>query len=192
VLDATVVQQLARAHGLDWANREGLQRILVPSAAGPYATAGASTADMVDALTYAHSINAGDIVEATDLTYGKVPRFAVPSDAPRDADAVIGKTARRPLRSGAAVAAHDLTNPLVVKRDDIVQVTYQTDGITLVLQGKAMADAAQGDPVDIQNTTSKKVIQAVASGPDEAVVGPEAEAVRAQARQSPSQIAANR
>ena len=184
VLDAGAVQRIARAHGLDWDNPSGLQRILVQSIGGP-ALADRTT----EVLTYARSLTAGEVVQPTDVAFGKVPSFAVPPDAPRDADSVIGKVARRPLRAGSAVAERDLSNAILVKRDDLVEVGYHTDGISLILQGKAMADAAAGDPVAIQNMTSKKVIQAIVTGPDQAVVGPEAEAIRAT-RQGPSQFAA--
>jgi len=187
VLDAGAVQRIAREHGLDWDNPQNLQRIVVPSVGGPVAGAG----PMVEVLTYSHSIAAGEIVQPTDIAYGKVPSFAVPADAPRDADGVIGKTARRPLRSGAAVADRDLSNSILIKRDDLVEVGYHSDGVSLTLQGKAMADAAQGEPVSIMNMASKKVIQAVVTGPDEAVVGPEADAIRAAATgQTQSQFAA--
>ena len=85
---------------------------------------------------------AGDQVQPQDLAYGSVPAFSVPPDAPRDAETVIGKIARRPLRMGAAVSAHDLSAALVVKRDDDIQVAYHAEGVSLVLQGKAMADGA--------------------------------------------------
>jgi flagella basal body P-ring formation protein FlgA len=185
VLDAGVVQRLARDHGLDWDNPTGMTRIIVPNAAGA-----AAPAQMSEVLTYARSMMAGDIVQPSDLAFAKVPRFQVPADAPRDAMDVIGKVARRPLRDGSPVAAHDLSTPLVIKRDDVVEVAYHDGGISLILQGKAMADAASGEPIAIQNTTSKKVIQAVATGPDQAVVGPEAEAIRAAQTASPSQVAA--
>jgi len=133
---------------------------------------------------------AGEVVQPADLAFAKVPKFQVPADAPRDAEDVIGKVARRPLRDGSPVAAHDLGLALVIKRDDVVQVTYHDEGISLVLQGKAMADAASGEPIAIENTISKKVIQAVATGPDQAVVGPEAEAIRAAQAVTPSQLAA--
>jgi len=187
VLDAGAVQRIARDHGLDWDNPRNLQRIVVPSLGGPVASAG----PMVEVLTYSRSLTAGEIVQPTDIAYGKVPSFAVPADAPRDADGVIGKTARRPLRSGAAVAEHDLSNSIMIKRDDLVEVGYHSDGVSLTLQGKAMADAAAGEPVSIQNMASKKVIQAIVTGPDEAVVGPEADAIRAAATgQTRSQFAA--
>jgi hypothetical protein len=41
--------------------------------------------------------------------------------------------------------------------------------------------------VSVINPSSKKIIQAVASAPGQAVVGPEAEQIRAAARQSPRQ-----
>jgi flagella basal body P-ring formation protein FlgA len=186
VLDAGVVQQLARQHGLDWDNPAGLVRIVVPNASGA-----AGAAQMSEVLTYSRSIMAGEVVQPADLAFAKVPRFQVPADAPRDAVDVIGKVARRPLRDGAPVAAHDLGLALVIKRDDVVQVSYHDEGISLILQGKAMADAATGEPVAIQNTISKKVIQALATGPDQAVVGPEAEAMRAAQPGAPSQVAAN-
>ncbi len=187
VLDAGAVQRIARTHGLDWDNPQGLQRIVVASA-GSVAGAG----PMVEVLTYSRSLTAGEIVQPSDLAFGKVASFAVPADAPRDADGVIGKVVRRPLRAGSAVAAHDLSNPILVKRDDVVEVSYHTDGISLTLQGKAMADAAAGEPVAIQNMASKKIIQAVVSGADEAVVGPKAETLRAAAHQTAPQFAALR
>jgi flagella basal body P-ring formation protein FlgA len=186
VLDAGAVQRIARNHGLEWDNPQNLQRILVPSVGGAMASGG----QMVEVLTFTHSMVAGEVVQPADIAFGKVAKFAAPADAPPDADGVIGKVARRPLRSGSAVAAHDLSNAILVKRDDLVEVSYHSEGIDLTLQGKAMADGAAGEPIAIMNTTSKKVVQAVVTGPDEAVVGPEALAVRAAAGQTPSQFAA--
>jgi flagella basal body P-ring formation protein FlgA len=183
VLDANIVRQVASQHGLDWDNPEGIQRIVVPRAA-----AGVS-GRMVDALTYTRSLSAGDIVQPSDLTFTKVANFAVPIDAPRDADEIIGKAARRPLRSGAAAADHDVTSPQVIKANDEVQVTYRSGGINLTLEGKAMGSAVVGETVDIQNPASKKTIQAVASGPDQAIVGPEAEQLRSRSLTGASQFA---
>ncbi|MDR3513301.1 MAG: flagellar basal body P-ring formation chaperone FlgA [Caulobacteraceae bacterium] len=183
VLDAAVVRELARQHGLDWDNAEGIARIVVPR------TPIQAAAHMVEALTYARSLSSGETVQASDLTFSKVASFAVPPDAPRDAQDVIGKLARRPLRSGSPVAAHDVAAPQVIKTNDVVQVIYRSDGVNLALQGKAMGSATLGEPVDIMNPVSKKVIQAIASGPDQAVVGPEAEQLRNRPLASSAQIA---
>jgi flagella basal body P-ring formation protein FlgA len=180
VLDAGAVQMLARRNGLDWVNAEGVRRIVVHGVANTAAAAKAN----VEVLTYARSLATGDIVQPTDLVWAKVA--AAPGDAPSDAEQVIGLAAKRPLRAGAAVSARDISAPQVIKIGDIVTVTYEAEGIALALQGKAMTAAAQGDTVMIQNTTSKKLIQAMASGPGQALIGPQADRMKAAPR---SQIA---
>ena len=188
VLNAATVQRAAMNAGLSWSNETGMRNVIVRSGAAPAQGAGAgaaSTAAKVEVLTYNRSLEAGEIVQPEDLSWTKVA--AAPAGAPRDADALIGKAAKRPLRSGAAASTRDVTNPLVVKRDDMVEVAFSDGGVSLRLQAKAMGAAAVGDTVGLMNLSSKKIIQAVVAGPGKAVVGPEADALRAQSY--PSQFA---
>ena len=180
VLDAGAVRAFARRYGLDWDNPKGIGRIIVRGAA-----AGASGAGNRDILTYAHDLSAGQIVQPTDLVWAKAA--AAPADAPASVDTVVGLAARRPLREGDPVLARDVTAPIVIKAGDTVTVTYADQGVTLTLQAKAMAPAAVGETVNVLNTASKKLIEAVASGPDQAVVGPEA--LRLRAERNPAQVA---
>ena len=200
VLDAGRVQMLARAHGLDWTNERGVRRIIAradivgdtaPVAASRVSGANRAPARRSRALAYARDMTAGEIVRAQDLVWA-APDLGVPLDAPHDADEVIGMAARRPLREGAAVSLHDVSAPVVIKRGDMVQVSYEADGIKLVLQAKAMSDASTGDTVNVVNPASKKIVQAVASGPGAAVVGPEAERLKAAAGSDPQLFASIR
>jgi flagella basal body P-ring formation protein FlgA len=177
ILDAGRVQLLARQAGLDWDNPAGTRRITV--AAGPSAAASRRAAS---ALVWSRNIMAGERIEAADLQWSDVA--IAPQGAPADPDAAIGMVARRPLRAGSAIMASDVTAPKVIKRDDTVSVAFEQAGVTLVLQGKALADAVAGEPVEIQNLQSKKTIEALAVGPGRAVVGPRAEQLRAQSANS--------
>jgi flagella basal body P-ring formation protein FlgA len=179
------VQSAARAAGLDWDNPGGFRRIFIKGDAGPAASRASATAAvrdgrLVETLTYARSLAAGEIVQPQDVIWTKVQAHMVPADAPRDADAVIGQAARRPLREGAAVGQHDLSSPVVIRKDQVISVAYVADGVNLVLQGKALSDASVGSPVQVLNTQSKKTIEAVASGPGQAVAGPGAESLKAR------------
>ena len=185
VLESGRVQSLARRAGLEWANPQGRRRIVVgaddaprAAAAGPAAVR-ARSHGRAGVLAYARSLNAGEVVAASDLVWSDAA--VAPADAPADAQAAIGKAARRPLREGAAVGARDLASPRLIARGDTVDVAFEDDGITLVLQARAQGDAALGEPVTLVNTASKKTLEAVASGPGRAVVGPRAEALRAEA-----------
>lgn len=184
VLDAGSIQLAARRAGLDWANAEGLHKIVVrggapqtvASAASP-AAATATARNNIEVLTYARSLNAGEIVQPTDLTWIKAA--AAPSDAPNDAGLVIGQAAKRPLRAGSVVQARDYGSAQVIKAGDIVTVSFEADGVSLTLEGKSMASAGVGDVLPVQNMLSKKVIQTLVTGPGQAVVGPAADQIRA-------------
>ncbi|MDB5492944.1 MAG: flaD [Phenylobacterium sp.] len=181
VLNAQTVQSIARRAGLDWDNAEGLRTIVVHG--GPVAPAAAGSVAMVasrgnvDVLTYARNIGAGETVAAEDLVWGKAAM--APSDAPRDPDAVIGLAARRPLRAGAAALAHDVSAPQIIKAGEVITVLFQAEGVSLSLQGKALGAAGIGETVNVENTVSKRTIQAVVTGPGQAVVGPQADQLRA-------------
>jgi flagella basal body P-ring formation protein FlgA len=185
------VQIIARSNGVDWGNPGGLRRITVQSSAPvPEAPRAAAkpVAKTPAVLAYAHSLNAGDVVQASDLTWSH--EAVAGNDAPRDPDAVIGMAVRRPLREGDAVSLRDVSAPMVIKRDEIVSVTFNQAGLSLTLKAKAMGDAAAGQTLALMNPSSRTVIQAVASGPGQAVVGPEAEQIKAAARlANPSRLA---
>ncbi len=191
VLDAGQVQVSARRAGYDWTNSNGIRRIIVREGVdngGVSANGGGATAARgnVEVLAYARSLAAGEIVQPQDLVWVKMA--GAPADAPRDADAVIGLATKRPLREGAAVQARDVGAAQVIKANDLITVTYDDGGISLSLQGKAMANAAAGEVFAVQNTLSKKIIQAVATGPGAAAVGPQAQSL--QARSQPVRFAA--
>jgi flagella basal body P-ring formation protein FlgA len=194
VLDAGQVQISARRAGFDWTNTNGVRRVIVREGldnggtAANRAAQAAQTAPRanVEVLAYARSLAAGEIVQPEDLVYVKMA--GAPLDAPRDADAVIGLATKRPLREGAAVQTRDVGAAQVIKSGDLITITYEDGGITLSLQGKAMAAAATGDVFAVQNPLSKKIIQAVATGPGAAAVGPQAQSL--QARSQPVRFAA--
>lgn len=180
VLNARAVQLAAARAGLDWANAEGLRTIVVSGApSGPHVAgpAVAAARGNVEVLTYARSLQAGELVGPADLIWAKAA--VAPAGAPTDAEAVIGLAAKRPLRAGAAVAARDLGAAQVIKAGETVTITFASQGITLSLEGKAMQAASVGESFNVQNTASKKIIQAVAVGPGQAVVGPAAAGLKA-------------
>jgi flagella basal body P-ring formation protein FlgA len=191
-LDATKVQIIARSNGVDWGNPAGLRRIVVQSST-PVVEASVAKAEAKKAkgpavLAWLHTLNAGDIVRAEDLTWSR--EAVAGGDAPRDPDAVIGMAVRRPLREGDAVSLRDVSAPVVIKKDDVIAVSYQRDGLSLTLQGvKAMADAAAGQSVSVINPASKKIIQAVAVAPGQAVVGPAADQFKSAVRLQSSSLA---
>lgn len=197
VLDAGRVQMFARVHGLDWDNTGGIRRLIVRPGAvrsersdSSGITVSAPATHAIQVLAYARDINAGEIVQSDDVIWS---RTAQPmSDAPRDAQTVIGMAAKRPLREGMAVAQHDVTAPQIIKKDDVISLVYANEGVTLTLQGKAMENAIVGQVFNAINPQSKRIIQAVAMAPGQALVGPQADQLKAAARFNPAMLASIR
>lgn len=176
MLNAQIVQAAARRAGLDWANAEGLRQIVVQSGAPTGAATPVSARSNVDVLTWTRNIAAGEIVQPQDLVWGKVA--LAPADAATDPDAIVGLAAKRTLRAGAAVAGRDVAAPQVIKANDVVTLVFEDGGVSLSLQAKALTGGGVGETISVQNVTSKKTVQAVVSGPGQAVVGPAAEQLK--------------
>lgn len=100
----------------------------------------------------------------------EAPGAAAAIQTPAAAPAPVRAASRRP-------AARET----VIKRNDMVRVTYEVSGVKLAVLGRAMRDAAVGEPVAVTNTTSNRIIDAVAAGPGQAVAGPAGDAIRAEA-----------
>lgn len=194
VFEAGQLQAFAARSGLQWANPQNLRRVVVrnaalapgavvpamTTAARPAATAGAT----VSVLTYARNLAAGDVVQPEDVVWTDVQAHLAQSGGPSDAEQVIGLSARRALRAGAVVGTRDLAAPQVIARNDTVEVAFVAGGVTLTVTGRAMRNATVGEALTITNLTSGRTIEAVATGPGQAIAGPRAHAARANAAQT--------
>ena len=179
-LDAAAVQAAAGRAGAYWNNPRGLRRIMVSS--GPDSTADGPTAVAPGArnrqvLVFTHAMNSGDVVQPEDLQFAEVA--AVSGSLPSEAQSLIGKIVRYPIRQGTAIRTTDVSSPVVVRRSQAVSVTWSSAGLSLSMTGTAQKDAAVGDLIQVQNPVSKKMIDAVITGPGQALAGPAADQLRA-------------
>ena len=192
VFEASQIQAAARRAGLDWANPQGLRRIVVREGGAAPADASARPASAtvasrpgatVEVLTYARSLAAGDIVQPEDVIWSTVQAHQAPAGGPQDADQVVGLSAKRALRAGAPVTSRDLASPQVIARNDMVEVAYIVGGVELTVTGKATRNASAGEAVPVLNIQSGRTIDAVAVAPGRAVAGPAAQTARANPQQ---------
>jgi flagella basal body P-ring formation protein FlgA len=196
LLDAAEVQTKVRLAGYEWANAEGVARVAVASLGGGPGARPAAAPAKVGApkrpatLVYARNIRVGEVIRPEDLRWSA--EAVVGPDGLGDPDAAVGKAARRPLREGAPAIDADLAPPLFIHRDDVVSVTFAAEGVSLTLQAKALGDASRGETVEVVNTQSKKVIEAVCSGPGQAAVGPAAAELKASLQAASSYATAAR
>jgi len=124
--------------------------------------------ETVEAVTAAHPIERGDVLQASDLTIVRRPKSQAGGLV--DMNGAIGLATRHQLRPGQPIAAADLMKPQIVQRNDTVTLTYEAPGLTLTLRGQAQDAGALGDAISVLNPQTKRVVHGVVSGPDQVSV----------------------
>ena len=166
ILDAATVQSTVGANGGYWANPRGQHRIVVTAqGAGqrPVAQPQAQAAPPAQLVAQP---------ENPFTSHPAAPAASAPAPMP-----VLAAVAT------PQVSAANARGPIVVHRQEALDVTWRAAGISLTMTGVAMKDAAIGDTVSIQNPASKKTIDAVITGPGHAIAGPAADSYRASVLQ---------
>ena len=102
---------------------------------------------------------------------------SAPSASAPEAVAAAGPASPAPVRT---VSRAPSAAERVIARNDIVEVLYETGGVRLTITGRAEGNAAEGQRVAIRNLQSNRVIDAVATGPGQAIAGPAAQDLRTQ------------
>jgi flagella basal body P-ring formation protein FlgA len=101
-------------------------------------------------------ISAGAIIGADDLEWQPVRLTRLSGNSLTDADQLVGRMAKRPLKAGQILRQSDVAVSPVIHKNDLVQLVVKTGQMTLSVQGKAMQDAALGQTVRVINVNSNR------------------------------------
>jgi flagella basal body P-ring formation protein FlgA len=107
----------------------------------------------------------GDVIRAADVRLTRLRVERVRPGAAETPDQVIGQQLRRPMTEGLPVMTGDLGPPPVVSKNALVVMTLEAPGLSLTVQGRALADAPQGGVVQVMNLESNAVVEAQAIAP---------------------------
>lgn len=73
-----------------------------------------------------------------------------------DAEALIGKKLRRPMRMGSAFSGTWIDTPPLVKRGEMVTITASTGPLTVTARGLAQENGAEDDTIRVKNISSQR------------------------------------
>lgn len=130
-----------------------------------------SAIDLVEVIVAARAVERGQEVKTGDLQIERRPRDVLAPDTVHDGSVLEGRVLRRTVTAGAIVRPADLIRPELVARGDLVIASYQAPGIILSMRLKANEAGTLGDSISVLNPQSKKVLQAVVTGPGRVLVG---------------------
>ncbi|WP_374620250.1 flagellar basal body P-ring formation chaperone FlgA [Devosia sp.] len=117
---------------------------------------------LVETPHLAASLKAGTVLTPSDIELRRVPfDFADQSGVETIAD-LVGKELKRNTRAGVMLKLSDVGEPLAVRRNTEVTVLLRSGPMTLTVVGQALGDAEIGEPVQVMNTVTRKILNGVA------------------------------
>lgn len=90
---------------------------------------------------------------------------ALPPGYVSDATVASGKRLLQPVAAGTVLTQSMLEAPLLVRRGESVTIVARASGIEVRAAGTALADAAEGQVVDVRNVSSGRALRAVVVAP---------------------------
>lgn len=112
----------------------------------------------------------GELLGASDIALQEVDISQNRGLLLQELSAAQGLELRRNVSSGSALSSDMLNAPLMVRRGDTVMLTAERAGVSIRQQGTALQDGEAGRQIQVRNTRSNRVVQAVVTGHGEASV----------------------
>lgn len=140
------------AHGSNRARISGRARVSVPVVVAR------------DTLRRDHRITAADL----DLRHVSIAQ--VPATAFSSLDEVVGAAVRRSLPAGRPVRQEDVGPPIVLDKNALIEIVYETPGMVLSASGRALDEGAVGDAVRVKPEGQGKIVIGEVAGPGRVVV----------------------
>ena len=127
---------------------------------------------MVQVAILNHNITSGDSLSERDVEWSRVAVDKVGSDAVTDGSRLANSESRRSLNAGSVLHMRDLRGAKLVTKGSIITIAVETPFMTLSTQGRAAADGAMGDTIQVINTQSNRSVDAVVVGSGKVSVSP--------------------
>jgi len=109
-----------------------------------------------DIVVAARTIPAQTVLGPDDLSFRDIAAVGAISD-PADA---IGKEARVALFAGRPIRIEDVGEPAVVERNQIIPLIFDSNGLYIKTDGRALDRAGPGDVIRVMNLQSRNTVTA--------------------------------
>lgn len=122
-------------------------------------------------LVTTRPIARGEILSASDLTMIDTDVSLLRYSYLQSTEFAIGMETKRSLSTNATIVQEALVAPTLVKRGDAVVLSAKAGTVEIRQQGVAMQSGEMGKRINVRNTNSDQIVQAVVTGLGEARVG---------------------
>ncbi len=110
-----------------------------------------------DTVVAARTLPAQTLIMAEDVI---LRDHNVPGSV-EDPSQIIGMEAKVALYAGRPIRPRDVGYPAVVERNQIITLHYETSGLMISTEGRALGRAGPGDVIRVMNLSSRSTVPAL-------------------------------
>ncbi|WP_447977054.1 flagellar basal body P-ring formation chaperone FlgA [Candidatus Nitrospira bockiana] len=125
----------------------------------------------VEVLMPTRVIRTDEVIQADDVTTGRIPVTVLPRQVLTDPAEAVGKRAVRPLAPQAAISTSAVGTPYAVRKGERVTIEARRGGLIVQTTGITKAVGQLGQSIPVTNQDSGKEIRATVVGPGLVRVG---------------------
>ncbi len=112
----------------------------------------------------------GDIIRESDIQRISIPENEMRRDFVVSLEDLIGMTPRRLVMAGEPVSINGIEAPRMVKRGEMITMTYNKGPLSLTTTGKALEHGSKGDVVRVINLASNQTLEGKVTGLKEVTI----------------------
>lgn len=111
-----------------------------------------------------------EVLGPGDVIDKRVPKERVRPGTISSLEGLVGKAVTRNLANDSPLREQDVIEPLVIRSNDLVTITYAIPGLLLTVQGRALDSGANNAVISVMNLQSKRIIRGRVTEKGEVVV----------------------
>lgn len=123
-----------------------------------------------EAVIAIRNMPSGAVISSADIAVREVDISMIRGQILESVDTALGMQVRRHTNTDAVLSLDMLVTPLLVKRGETVVVTAERAGVVIRQQGIALQDGESGKQIQIRNSRSDRIFQAIVTGQGEVKV----------------------
>ncbi len=120
---------------------------------------------MIDVPVLTRQLAQHDVIEEKDIAIRSFPERQLRKDTVTDSKDLIGKSPRSAISPDRSIRMSEIAMPIVIKRGEPVEMTYDTQYMHIKATGVALEDGAKGSLIRIKNDKSEKAVTGRVEGP---------------------------
>lgn len=107
-----------------------------------------------ETLLAARTVKSNTVLTADDVVVGQ---HSVPGTL-QDAGSAIGRETRVVLYAGRSIRPEDLGPVTIIDRNQVISLVFQSNGLTIQAEGRALGRGGVGDTLRVMNMSSRTTV----------------------------------